>query len=88
MPKVKIINGEKKQISVPKDPEKKILGLMSKEVEQQQDEIAAVKEQRKHAVKIAAAKQKGRDDRKGKRQKGPEGAATRASGGSAVAPLV
>ena len=84
----KTVGGQKKKIMVPKDPERKILSLSNKEVEHQQDEISAVKEQRKHASKIASAKQKVRDERKNKRHKGAQDTVARASGGSAVAPLV
>jgi hypothetical protein len=89
--KTKTVNGEKKKFYVPRDPERKILDLTSKEVEMQQEEIAEVKKQRSHAKKTFEAKQKTRDDRKNKRQKpngGQGGAVARASGGAAVAPIV
>lgn len=89
--KSKMVNGERKKFYVPKDPDRKILDLTSKEVEMQQEEIAEVKKQRSHAKKTFEAKQKTRDDRKNKRQKpngGQGGAVARASGGAAVAPIV
>ena len=87
----KMVGGVRKKYFVPKDPEKKILGLPTKEFEQQQAELAEVKKMRIYAKKAADTKQKVREDRKNKRQKGDSadgGAAMPTSGGAAVAPLV
>jgi hypothetical protein len=87
----KMVGGVRKKYYVPKDAEKKILSLPTKEYEQQQAEMAEVKKLRIHAKKAAEMKQKKRDDRKNKRQRGTDaddGAAKPAAGGAAVAPLV
>jgi hypothetical protein len=87
----KMVNGERKKYMAPKDPEKKILSLPTKEYEQQQAEMAEVKKLRVHARKVADTKLKARQERKNKRQKGGDAdnpAVARASGGAAVASLL
>lgn len=85
----KIVNGVSKKYLVPKDDEKTILVLPTKEYEQQQTMKEEVKKMRVHARKVAEKKQKDREERKNKRQKGGNvESCVAACSGAAVAPIV